>query len=253
MTFLACGTYKVAQETAHRVQVRSAHAGTLRSGLHVSSSSFTVEGMKTWWQPYVADLRFGAREMLKGLSAVLAPLLLVGCSVLGNYDTIVAKDQACEVLWTRYIEMLERWTKHIEQILAIAASDGASDLTIRQAISSSTRPPASHEVAGPLSPATLEVFERSQETLADFACSARKVGPPGSQSATEAPEILLESQNLERQVRLARNQYVDAAEQYNRELSRNFGRVLDRRRGVNFETRVIYPRAQPLGACRVPN
>lgn len=183
-------------------------------------------------------LRYVA-PILLGLVALLA---LPGCQ---KYDELVEKDQICLQRWADLDADLQRRADLVPNLVATvkaAANYEQSTLTkITEARASAT----SIKLTGDdfSDPAKVKAFQDAQEKLSASAISRLLVSNenyPKLQASGQFTDLMKQLEGTENRVLRSRQQYNEAVKDYNAELGKIRGSVINKATGTPFKPRVYF-------------
>ncbi len=184
--------------------------------------------------------------------AVAAVLALPGCA---KYDELIEKDQVCSQRWADLEADLERRANLVPNLVATvkaSANYEQSTLTkITEARASATSIKLSADDL--TDPEKMKAFEEAQAKLNTGALSRLLVqneNYPKLQANGQFTDLMKQLEGTENRILRARQQYNDAVRQYNAELGKIRGSVVNKATGKPFKERVYF--AASAGSAAAP-
>lgn len=189
-------------------------------------------------------------DSARGLVRYVAPLLLGLVALLAlpgcqKYDELVEKDQICLQRWADLDADLQRRADLVPNLVATvkaAANYEQSTLTkITEARASAT----SIKLTGDdfSDPAKVKAFQDAQEKLSASAISRLLVSNenyPKLQASGQFTDLMKQLEGTENRVLRSRQQYNEAVKDYNAELGKIRGSVINKATGTPFKPRVYF-------------
>ncbi|MDB4944729.1 MAG: LemA family protein [Labilithrix sp.] len=180
------------------------------------------------------------------LLLVVAGIFAVpGCQ---KYDTLIEKDQVCLQKWSDLEADLQRRADLIPNLVntvKASANYEQSTLTkITEARASATQIKLSGDDF--TDPAKMKAFEDAQAKLSSGAISRLLVSNenyPKLQANGQFTDLMKSLESTENRILRARQQYNDAVKDYNSELGKVRGAVVNKATGTPFKPRVYYSAA----------
>lgn len=198
---------------------------------------------------------------MQRLLAVLRLVLVVAVGVLAlggcsKYDELVAKDSLAQQRWADYEAQLQRRADLIPNLVntvKAAANYEQSTLTkITEARAAATSIKLS---ADDLSdPEKVKAFEEAQAKISTGSLSRLLVqneNYPKLQASAQYTDLMKSLEGTENRILRAREQYNEAVGQYNTELRKIGGSVVNKATGKPFKERVFFSAAPEAAAAPV--
>lgn len=199
----------------------------------------------------MSEKALSALRMLELFLFVIAGVFAVpGCQ---KYDELITKDQVCQQRWADLEADLQRRADLIPNLVTTvkgAANYEQSTLTkITEARASAT---AIKLTADDFSdPAKMKAFEDAQAKISSGALSRLLVqneNYPKLQASAQFTDLMKSLESTENRILRARQQYNEAVSQYNAELGKIRGAVVNKATGQPFKPRVFFS-ASPESAA----
>jgi LemA protein len=185
----------------------------------------------------------GALRLLELALIVLAVFVATpGCQ---NYDVLVEKDQVCQQRWADLEANLQRRADLIPNLVSTVKAEANYEQAtldkITQARASAT---SVHLSADDLSdPAKVKAFQDAQDKISQGAISRLLVSNenyPKLQATEGYRNLMTDLAGTENRILRAREQYNDAVRDYNAELGKIRGQVVNKVTGQPFKPRVYF-------------
>lgn len=191
------------------------------------------------------------RFLLLALTVLAAMFALPGCQ---KYDELIEKDQVCLQRWADLDADLQRRADLVPNLVATvkaAANYEQSTLTkITEARASATSVKLS---ADDLSdPVKMKAFEDAQAKISSGALSRLLVqneNYPKLQASGQYTDLMKQLEGTENRILRSRQQYNDAVRQYNAELGKVRGSVVNKATGQPFKPRVYFTASADASAA----
>jgi LemA protein len=226
----------------------------MRSGFNAAERSRA----KTTGPPLASDAHppYGLRDMtdqvssFRSIVSAIELFLLVVAGVFAvpacqKYDTLVEKDQVCQQKWSDLDADLQRRAELVPNLVATvkaAANYEQSTLTkITEARASAT----SIKLSGDdfTDPAKMKAFEDAQAKLSAGALGRLLVSNenyPKLQANGQYTDLMKQLEATENRILRARQQYNESVKDYNSELGKIRGAVVNKATGTPFKPRVYF-------------
>ncbi len=176
---------------------------------------------------------------LLGLCAVLASAS--GCS---SYDELIAKDQVCEQRWADYQAQLQRRADLVPNLVStVKGSAQHEEKTLAAVVDARARAtPIQLSGADLQDPEKVAAFQKAQDQLRG-ALSRLLVANenyPDLKANAAFHDLQVQLEGTENRVLRSREQYNAAVSDYNTELAKIRGKVIQRATGGTFKPRVYF-------------
>ena len=176
---------------------------------------------------------------------MLALFVLFAVPGCEKYDQLVEKDQNCQAKWADYEAQLERRAALIpnlvETVKAAAKYEESTLSKITEARASATQIKLSAEDL--TDPAKVEAFQQAQEKISSSAISRLLVSNenyPKLQASGQYSDLMKQLEGTENRILRSREQYNEAVRDYNSELAKIRGTVVNKATGQPFKPRVYF-------------
>jgi LemA protein len=184
-----------------------------------------------------------ARRMVElVLLAVFVLFALPGCE---KYDELVAKDQNCQAKWADLEANLQRRADLVPNLVATvkasASYEQATLTKITEARASATQIKLSAEDL--TDPAKVKAFQEAQDKISSSAISRLLVSNenyPKLQASGQFTDLMKQLEGTENRILRSREQYNEAVRDYNSELAKIRGTVVNKATGQPFKPRVYF-------------
>ena len=174
------------------------------------------------------------------LCATIA-IALFGCQ---NYDTLVAKDQACQKAWGDLQSQLQRRADLIPNIVATVKGSAKFEKDTLEAVTKARAEATSIQVTPEMleDPAAMKKFTDAQAELKGSLSRLLAVAEayPDLKSTAAFHDLTIELEGTENRIQRAREQYNAAVSDYNTELGKVRGQVVNKVTGRTFKPRAYY-------------
>ncbi|CAB4196791.1 LemA Uncharacterized conserved protein [uncultured Caudovirales phage] len=192
------------------------------------------------------------RNILFAICLACASSSIIGCNVaekgVQKYDTLVDKDEACNMAWSDYESNLQRRADMIPQLVSVVKGSAAHEETtliaVTQARANATRPeikldPKSDDFTDPVKVAA---FQKAQSQLG--ASMSRLLvaneAYPQLQANGAFHDLQVQIEGTENRLLRAREQYNKAVASFNTELRHVTGKIINPMTGHEFKQRVYF-------------
>lgn len=185
----------------------------------------------------------GVLRMVELVLFVLAGALAVpGCS---KYDELVEKDQICQQRWADLDANLQRRADLIPNLVSTVKAAANYEQSTLQKITEARASATSIKLTGDdfTDPAKMKAFEDAQAKISSGAISRLLVSNenyPKLQASGQYSDLMKQLEGTENRILRAREQYNDAVRQYNAELGKVRGTVVNKATGTPFKPRVYF-------------
>lgn len=204
--------------------------------LHPSATLLTVPAMNAG----AAVLR-----AVRLVSLLALALLLVALPSCSKYDELVTKDQTAQERWSNVEANLQRRAELIPNLVStVKASANYEQSTldkITQARASATSVKLSAEDL--TDPAKVKAFQDAQDKLSHSAISRLLVSNenyPKLQASAQFTDLMKQLEGTENRILRAREEYNASVKDYNSELLKVGGTVVNKATGHPFKPRVFF-------------
>ncbi len=166
---------------------------------------------------------------------------LSGCQ---NYDTLVAKDQECQKAWGNLQSQLQRRYDLIPNLVATVKGSAKFEKDTLEAVVKARSEATSIQVTPEMleDPAAMKKFNDAQEQLKGSLSRLLAVveAYPDIKSTQAFHDLTVELEGTENRIQRAREQYNAAVGDYNTELGKIRGQVVNKVTGRTFKPRAYY-------------
>jgi LemA protein len=174
--------------------------------------------------------------------ALGAMLALPGCA---KYDELIEKDQLCSARWSDLEADLERRANLIPNLVNTVKASAAYEQSTLTKITEARAAATSIKLTADdlTDPAKMKAFEDAQAKLNTGSLSRLLVqneNYPKLQANGQFTDLMKQLEGTENRILRARQQYNDAVRQYNSELGKIRGSVVNKATGKPFKERVYF-------------
>lgn len=176
---------------------------------------------------------------------LFAIFALFGCA---NYDQLVEKDQNAQQKWADVEANLQRRADLIPNLVnTVKASANYEKETLEKITQARAAATSIKLSADDLTdPAKVKAFEEAQAKISQSAISRLLVANenyPKLQASAQFSDLMKQLEGTENRILRAREQYNEAVKEYNSELGKVRGAVVNKATGQPFKPRVFYSAA----------
>jgi len=177
---------------------------------------------------------------------VMAGIFAVpGCQ---KYDTLIEKDQVCLQRWSDLDADLQRRSELIPNLVATVKASANYEQSTLTKITEARASATSIKLTGDdfTDPAKMKAFEEAQAKLSSGAIGRLLVqneNYPKLQASGQFTDLMKSLESTENRILRARQQYNDAVKDYNTELGKIRGAVVNKATGTPFKPRVYFAAA----------
>jgi LemA protein len=177
------------------------------------------------------------------LILVLASLLAVpGCQ---SYDKLIEMDQVCQQRWADLDANLERRADLVPNLVSTVKASANYEQATLEKITEARAAATSIKLSGDdfTDPAKMKAFEDAQAKLSSGSLSRLLIANenyPKLQASGQFTDLMKQLEGTENRILRAREQYNDAVRQYNAELGKIRGQVVNKATGTPFKPRVYF-------------
>jgi LemA protein len=174
---------------------------------------------------------------------VLAGIFAVpGCQ---KYDELIEKDQVAQQKWADLEAELQRRSELVPNLVATVKASANYEQTTLNKITEARASATSIKLTGDdfTDPAKMKAFEEAQAKLSSSAISRLLVSNenyPKLQANAQFSDLMKQLEGTENRILRARQQYNDAVRQFNAELGKIRGSVINKATGQPFKPRVYF-------------
>lgn len=174
---------------------------------------------------------------------VLAAVFAVpGCQ---NYDTLIEKDQVAQQKWADLDADLQRRADLVPNLVATVKAAANYEQSTLQKITEARASATSIKLTGDdfSDPAKMKAFQDAQEKLSTSAISRLLVNNenyPKLQASGQFTDLMKQLEGTENRILRSRQQYNEAVKDYNAELGKVRGAVVNKATGQPFKPRVYF-------------
>lgn len=174
---------------------------------------------------------------------VLAAVFAVpGCQ---NYDTLIEKDQVAQQKWADLEADLQRRADLVPNLVATVKAAANYEQSTLQKITEARASATSIKLSGDdfSDPAKMKAFQEAQDKLSTSAISRLLVSNenyPKLQASGQFTDLMKQLEGTENRILRSRQQYNEAVKDYNAELGKVRGAVVNKATGQPFKPRVYF-------------
>jgi len=185
-------------------------------------------------------------RMIELFLFVMAGIFAVpGCQ---KYDTLIEKDQVCLQRWADLDADLTRRSELIPNLVATVKASANYEQSTLTKITEARASATSIKLTGDdfTDPAKMKAFEEAQAKLSSGAIGRLLVqneNYPKLQANGQFTDLMKSLESTENRILRARQQYNDSVKDYNSELGKVRGAVVNKATGTPFKPRVYYSAA----------
>ncbi len=213
--------------------------------MHRSTILLTVPGEMTE-KALNALSTFASWRVVELFLFVMAGIFAVpGCQ---KYDTLIEKDQVCLQRWSDLDADLQRRADLIPNLVNTVKASANYEQSTLTKITEARASATSIKLTGDdfTDPAKMKAFEEAQAKLSSGALGRLLVqneNYPKLQANGQFADLMKSLESTENRILRARQQYNDAVKDYNSELGKIRGAVVNKATGTPFKPRVYYSAA----------
>ncbi len=213
--------------------------------MHRSTILLTVPGEMTE-KALNALSTFASWRVVELFLFVMAGIFAVpGCQ---KYDTLIEKDQVCLQRWSDLDADLQRRADLIPNLVNTVKASANYEQSTLTKITEARAAATSIKLTGDdfTDPAKMKAFEEAQAKLSSGALGRLLVqneNYPKLQANGQFADLMKSLESTENRILRARQQYNDAVKDYNSELGKIRGAVVNKATGTPFKPRVYYSAA----------
>ena len=179
--------------------------------------------------------------LLAILTVLLAAFTVTGCA---GYDNLVTKDQIAAEKWSNLDASLQRRYDLVPNLVAtVKASAKHEETTLAQITEARARVGQMKLTADDLTdPAKMEAFQKAQAQLAGSLSRLMVIQEqyPDLKANQSFRDLMVQLEGTENRILRAREEYNGAAREYNAELLKIGGQVVNKVTGQPFKPRVYF-------------
>ena len=174
-----------------------------------------------------------------------------GCQ---KYDTLIEKDQVCLQRWSDLEADLQRRSELIPNLVATVKASANYEQSTLTKITEARAAATSIKLTGDdfTDPAKMKAFEEAQAKLSSGAIGRLLVqneNYPKLQANGQFTDLMKSLEGTENRILRARQQYNEAVKDYNSELGKIRGAVVNKATGTPFKPRVYFAAAPETTAA----
>jgi LemA protein len=191
----------------------------------------------------MTEKALGVLRVVDLVILVLASLFAVpGCQ---SYDKLIEQDQVCAQRWADLEANLQRRADLVPNLVATVKASANYEQQTLQKITEARAAATSIKLTGDdfSDPAKMKAFQDAQDRLSTGSLSRLLVANenyPKLQASAQFTDLMKQLEGTENRVLRAREQYNDAVRQYNAELGKIRGQVVNKATGTPFKPRVYF-------------
>ncbi len=176
------------------------------------------------------------------LFLMLGMVAIPGCQ---SYDTLIAKDQLCQQRWADLDADLQRRADLVPNLVSTVKAAANYEQSTLAKITEARAAATSIKLSGDdfSDPAKMKAFEDAQAKISSGTLSRLLVSNenyPKLQASAQYTDLMKSLESTENRILRARQQYNDAVGQYNTELGKIRGAVVNKATGQPFKPRVYF-------------
>lgn len=193
--------------------------------------------------PDMTDRALGVLRFFDLVVLVLASLFAVpGCQ---KYDELVEKDQVCQQRWADLEANLQRRADLVPNLVSTVKASANYEQATLTKITEARAAATSVKLTGDdfSDPEKMKKFQDAQDKISSGSLSRLLVSNenyPKLQASSQFTDLMKQLEGTENRVLRAREQYNDAVRQYNSELGKIRGTVVNKATGTPFKPRVFF-------------
>lgn len=173
--------------------------------------------------------------------------LLPACGVPQKFDTLVNKDETCEQKWADYEAQLQRRADLIPNAVEIVKASAAHEHSVLTEVAAARAGATQIKLTGEdlTNPEKVAAFEKAQNQLKGSLSRLMMVQEqyPDLKASSAFHDLNVQLEGTENRILRSREQYNASVGDYNRELKRISGRVVNPLTGGEFKPRVYFKAA----------
>ncbi|MCL2778608.1 MAG: LemA family protein [Polyangiaceae bacterium] len=191
----------------------------------------------------MTDKVFGVLRVFEIMLLVLAGVLAVpACQ---KYDVLVEKDQVCQQKWSDLEADLQRRADLIPNLVSTVKAAANYEQSTLQKITDARASATSIKLSGDdfTDPEKMKAFQEAQDKISPSAISRLLVSNenyPKLQASGQYTDLMKQLEGTENRILRSRQQYNEAVKNYNSELMRVGGAVVNKATGQPFKPRVYF-------------
>lgn len=191
----------------------------------------------------MTDKALSVLRMVELFVLVLAGIFAVpGCQ---KYDELIEKDQVAAQRWADLEAELQRRAELVPNLVATVKASANYEQTTLNKITEARASATGIKLTGDdfTDPAKMKAFEDAQAKLSSSAISRLLVSNenyPKLQANGQFTDLMKQLESTENRILRARQQYNDAVRQFNAELGKIRGSVVNKATGQPFKPRVYF-------------
>jgi len=176
--------------------------------------------------------------------AIIALIILTICPSCNKYDTLVNKDEVCNQKWSDYEAQLERRSDLIPNLVAVVKGSAAHEKDtlegVVQARASATQIKLNAEDL--TNPDKVEAFKKAQEGLTGALSKLMMIQEayPTLQANGQFHDLMIQMEGTENRILVSRRDYNSSVQDYNLELRRISGKIVNPATGFEFKPRIYF-------------
>jgi LemA protein len=190
------------------------------------------------------------RPLLWAVGLLSLALAASGCQ---KYDQLIEMDSLCDQRWADLEANLQRRADLVPNVVAtVKASAKHEEDTLKQVTQARAEATSIHLTADDLQdPAKMAAFQKAQDNLHSSLSRllVSNEAYPDLKASAAYHDLLVELEGTENRILRAREQYNDAARQYNAELNKLHGAVVRRATGSTFKPRIYFTASEEAHAA----
>ncbi|HWL87617.1 MAG TPA: LemA family protein [Polyangiaceae bacterium] len=174
-------------------------------------------------------------------------LALVALSFLGGcqkYDELIEKDQVCEQHWSDYEAQLQRRSDLVPNLVQTVKASAAHEQDTLQKVAEARASATSIKLTSDdlTDPAKVAAFEKAQSELKGSLSRLMVVQEqyPDLKANSAFHDLQVQLEGTENRILRSREQYNQSVREYNSELGKIHGQVVNRVTGHPFKPRVYF-------------
>ena len=210
--------------------------------LHPAASLLTVHHMNARATRHASKL---FPSLLGLVAAFLFVLALPGCA---KYDELVEKDQVAQQKWGDYEATLQRRSELIPNLVNTVKASASYEKDTLEKITQARASATSVKLSADdlTDPAKVKAFQEAQDKISSSSISRLLVSNenyPKLQASGQFGDLMKQLEGTENRILRSREQYNSAVKDYNSELLKVSGSVVNKATGQPFKPRVYFSAA----------
>jgi LemA protein len=183
-----------------------------------------------------------------GLASTIVILSTTNCSLIDNgvqkYDTLVDKDEKCNMSWSNYEAQLQRRSDLIPNLVnVVKASAAHEEKTLKEVIDARARVSEIKLTSDDLTnPDKMLAFQKAQDQLKGSLSRLMMIQEnyPDLKANSQFHDLMIQIEGTENRILRSRTEYNKTVQEFNLELRRVSGKVINPLTNKEFKPRVYF-------------